>query len=130
MTKSNSLSRDFTEGNIRRQLILFSLPFMASNALLVLYSTIDMLIVGKYVGTAGLSAVSQSSQIINFATMVCLGFANSGQVLIAQAIGAAKKKETNNIIGTLFTVILAMGVAFSVIILLSKKCRRVGIISY
>lgn len=100
-----SLSRSFTEGNIAKQLLLFALPFMASNALQVLYSTIDMLIVGEYVGTPGLSAVSQSSQIVNFATMVCLGFSNAGQVLLAQAQGAGKRKEMNHIIGTLFTFI-------------------------
>ncbi len=119
--KSTKLTKDFTNGSIAKQLFQLMIPFMLSNALQVLYSTIDMIIVGKYVGTAGLSAVSQSSSILNFATMVCLGFANGGQVLIAQAIGADKKKETNSIIGTLFTVILAMGLLFSVIILLSKN---------
>jgi len=118
--KSTKLAKDFTSGSIAKQLFSLMIPFMLSNALQVLYSTIDMIIVGKYVGTAGLSAVSQSSQILNFATMVCLGFANGGQVLIAQAIGAEKKKETNSIIGTLFTVILAMGLFFSIIIILSK----------
>ena len=93
---SRTLSKDFTSGNIPKQLLLFSLPFMASNALQVLYSTIDMIIVGEYVGTPGLSAVSQSSMIVNFATMVCLGFSNSGQVLIAQALGAKKYKEMND----------------------------------
>ena len=58
---AKGLSKDFTQGNIARQLLWFALPFMASNALQVLYSTIDMVIVGEYVGTAGLSAVSQSS---------------------------------------------------------------------
>ena len=72
------------------------LPFMASNALQVLYSTIDMIIVGEYVGTPGLSAVSQSSQILNFATMVCFGFSNAGQVLVSQALGAGKRREMNN----------------------------------
>lgn len=115
------LSKDFTNGSISKQLFWLMIPFMLSNALQVLYSTIDMIIVGKYVGTAGLSAVSQSSSILNFATMVCLGFANGGQVLISQAIGAGKKKETNSIIGTLFTVILSFGAVFSVIILLSKN---------
>lgn len=119
--KSTKLTKDFTNGNISRQLFFLMIPFMLSNALQVLYSTIDMIIVGKYVGTAGLSAVSQSSSILNFATMVCLGFANGGQVLIAQAIGADKKKETNSIIGTLFTVILSMGLIFAVIIFLSKN---------
>lgn len=118
--KTSKLTKDFTTGSISKQLFNLMIPFMLSNALQVLYSTIDMIIVGKFVGTAGLSAVSQSSSILNFATMVCLGFANGGQVLIAQAIGADKKKETNSIIGTLFTVILAMGLFFSFVIILSK----------
>jgi len=103
------------------QLLMFTLPFMASNALQVLYSTIDMVIVGKYVGTPGLSAVSQSSQILSFATMVCLGFSNAGQVLISQALGAGKRKEINEIIGTLFGMILGMGLFLSCAILLARQ---------
>jgi len=117
---SNKLSKDFTKGNIARQLFWFTLPFMASNALQVLYSTIDMIIVGEYVGTAGLSAVSQSSQIVNFATMVCLGFSNAGQVLVSQAIGSGKRREMNNIIGSLFSLILMFAVFLSVIILVAR----------
>ncbi|MBQ7365423.1 MAG: MATE family efflux transporter [Clostridia bacterium] len=89
---------------------------MASNALQVLYSTVDMVIVGQFVGTAGLSAVSQSSLIVNFVTMVCMGFSNAGQVLISQAIGAGKKKELNSIIGTLFCIIMAMGLILSLVV--------------
>ena len=114
MVAAKKLSKDFTSGSIAKQLLLFALPFMASNALQVLYSTIDMIIVGEFVGTAGLSAVSQSSQIINFATMVCLGFSNAGQVLIAQALGAKKPKEMNDIMGTLFCLIMIIALAFSV----------------
>ena len=113
-----SISKDFTKGNIWRQLIFFSLPFMASNALQVFYSTIDMLIVGKFVGTAGLSAVSQSSLIMNFATMLGLGFSNGGQILISQALGAKKKKEMNDVIGTLFSFITMLSVALTAIVLL------------
>ncbi len=112
---TNRLSKDFTRGSVAKQLLLFTLPFMASNALQVLYSTIDMIIVGEYVGTAGLSAVSQSSQILNFATMVCLGFSNAGQVLISQALGAGKRREMNRIIGTLFSLITILSVFLSVV---------------
>ena len=93
---------------------------MASNALQVLYSTIDMIIVGHYVGTPGLSAVSQSSQILNFATMVCLGFSNGGQVLVSQALGAGKRKEINNIIGTLFSLITVLGIILSAVVLIAR----------
>ena len=115
-----ALSKDFTNGSIAKQLILLSLPFMLSNALQVLYSTIDMIIVGKFVGTAGLSAVSQSSQIVNFAVMVCLGFSNSGQVLIAQALGAKKNKEMNSIIGTLFGFLMTVSLFLTAVILLFR----------
>ena len=118
--KTKKLSKNFTQGNIPKQLFWFMLPFMASNALQVLYATVDMIIVGHYVGTPGLSAVSQSSLILNFATMVCLGFSNAGQVLVSQALGAGKKKEINQIIGTLFTIIFAMGIFFSAVALLFK----------
>ncbi len=114
------LAKDFTRGNIPTQLLWFTLPFMASNALQVLYSTVDMIIVGKYVGTPGLSAVSQSSLIVNFATMVCLGFSNAGQVLVAQALGAGKKKELNHIIGTLFTLVACISMIFTIVIVLAK----------
>ncbi len=115
---SNKITKDFTKGNIPKQLLLFTLPFMASNALQVFYSTIDMMIVGKYVGTAGLSAVAQSSQIVNFATMVCLGVSNAGQVLVAQALGAGKKDRMNHIIGTLFSILMILALVFSAIIIL------------
>ena len=118
---ANKLSKDFTQGNVWKQLLFFTLPFMASNALQVLYSTIDMVVVGAYVGTPGLSAVAQSSQIMNFATMVCFGFANGGQVLVSQALGAGKRKELNRIIGTLFSLIAMLAVVLSGVILLTRE---------
>ena len=118
---AKSITKDFTKGNIAIQLLWFTLPFMASNALQVLYSTIDMIIVGEYVGTAGLSAVSQSSQIINFASMVCLGFSNGGQVLISQALGAGKKKKMNDIIGTLFSLLAILALFLTAVILLFRN---------
>lgn len=119
--EKKKIVKDFTKGNIATQLIWFTLPFMASNALQVIYSTVDMMVVGKYVGTPGLSAVSQSSLIVNFATMVCLGFSNGGQVLVAQALGAGKKKELNSIIGTLFTLVSCISILFTIGILLAKE---------
>lgn len=118
---ATKLTKDFTQGNVAKQLTSLMLPFMASNALQVVYSTIDMIIVGEYVGTPGLSAVSQSSQILNFATMVCFGFSNAGQVLIAQALGAGKRKEMNRIIGTLFSLITLLAVVLSGVMLLGRN---------
>jgi len=110
-----TITKDLTKGSIPKTLLLFTLPFMFSNALQVLYSTIDMMVVGKFVGTAGLSAVSQSSQIVNLATMVCLGVSNAGQILVSQALGSGKRERLNSIIGTLFCIVMIIAVAFTAV---------------
>ncbi len=117
----STITKDFTKGNIAKSLLYFTVPFMLSNALLVLYSTIDMMVVGNYVGTEGLSAVSQSSQIVNFAVMVCLGFSNAGQVLVAQALGAGKRDRLSSVIVTLFSLLVMFSVVLSLLLIGFKE---------
>lgn len=76
--KKNKLINDFTAGSIPKKMLLFAVPFMVSNLMQVLYSLVDMIVVGQFVGSYGLSAVSVASQIFTFMTMVCLGFSNGG----------------------------------------------------
>ena len=47
--------KDFTSGNITKQLIIFSLPLFLSNLLQVVYNMVDMLIVGFALGNPGIS---------------------------------------------------------------------------
>ena len=115
-----SIAKDFTRGSIPKQLFWFTLPFMASNALQVLYSTIDMIVVGQYVGTAGLSAVSQSSLIVNLAVMICFGVSNAGQVLVSQALGSGKRDRLSSIIGTLFSILMIVALAFTGLFILLR----------
>lgn len=111
----NKIINDYTQGSIPRELIKFSIPFMLSNGLQVLYSLVDMIVVGQFVGSYGLSAVSVASNVFMFMTMVCIGFSNGGQIYIAQLIGAGERKELNRAIGTLFTIIMMMGVGMTII---------------
>jgi putative MATE family efflux protein len=121
MKVTNALARDFTKGSIPKLMLIFMLPFMASNAFQVLYSTIDMIVVGRYIGSAALAAVAQGSQILNFATMLCTGYCTGAQVLIAQMIGADRRENLNSVIGTLFSSTLLIGLIFSVAIIVFRK---------
>ena len=114
------ITKDYTQGSIPKQLFFFMLPFMLSNALQVMYSAVDMVIVGRFVGSAGLAAVAQGSQIVNFAVMFFMGFSTGGQTLIAQIIGANKRGELNKVIGTLFTAVFLFGVLFTLILVLPR----------
>ena len=113
--KTKTLIYDFTEGPIFLKLIRFAIPFMMSNAMQVLYSLVDMVIVGRFVGSHGLSAVSLSSQSFVFLTMICNGFCNGGTIYISQLIGKGDRDKLNNTIGTLFTMILGIGILVSII---------------
>ncbi len=104
--KTGSAIRDFTEGSISKQIVAFALPFMFANTLQILYSTVDMIIVGQAIGSAGISAVSTSSHIINLLSMFSLGFCTGGQIIISQLIGAGRRKDVRSAISTL-TVIIA-----------------------
>ena len=118
---SSRYSLDMTCGPFLKKIMIFSVPLILTGILQLAYNTADVIVVGRFVGTAGLSAVSQSSQIINFATMVLLGFSNAGQVLVSQAFGAGKKKEMNDIIGTMFSVMTIFAAILSVIIIEIKQ---------
>jgi putative MATE family efflux protein len=106
---------DLTEGNLTRQLIIFSIPFMLSNLLQGLYSVVDMVIVGRFVGSVGLSSVSIGSQLIMFFTWLGMGFSTSGQVMIGQYVGMKDKEGIRRTIGTLFTMLIIGAVALGLI---------------
>ena len=112
---------DFTDGRLFGPMLLFAIPFMLSNGLQVLYAMADMLIVGKFVGSHGISAVMTAGQTVFFLTMVGMGFATGGQVLISQLIGRHETARLKSAIGTQFTIILTVGILFSV---LSVLCAR------
>ena len=114
--RKNKLISDFTQGSVPKHLVKFMLPFMASNGLQVLYSLVDMVIVGQYVGSAGLSGVSQGSLITVFFTLFCMGFSNSGQIIVSQLLGAGKKEELQKVIGTLFSLTIVVGVVLSALL--------------
>lgn len=109
------LVTDYTTGSVPKSLIRFSLPFMLSNALQVVYSLVDMLVVGQVMGTNAVSGVTNGSTVVMFMTMVGMGFSNGGQIYIAQLIGAQRKKELNSAIGTLFSLVLGLAAILTVI---------------
>lgn len=115
----NNIIRDYTKGPIWWPMVLFALPFMLSNGLQVLYSVVDMLIVGQFLGKVGVAAVSNAGRIFIFLTMVCLGLSLSGQIYISQLIGQGERGEKiNKTIGTYFFSQLVIGAIMTVIGLL------------
>lgn len=98
---SKSEIKDFTEGNITKQLLLFAAPLFLSNLLQVVYNMVDMAVVGATVGKEGISAVSVGGDIIALLTFVGMGFGGAGQVLIAKYVGLGQREKIGRFVGTM-----------------------------
>ena len=56
---------DFTQGNILKKLVAFMMPVLGALILQAAYGAVDLLVVGRFGSTSGLSAVSTGSQVLN-----------------------------------------------------------------
>ena len=103
MSGRRSMINDLTEGNVARQLLIFAYPFAISNVLQLVYNLVDMMVIGRFVGSTGLSAVAVGGDVLNLMTHICLGFTTAGQIMIAQYIGRGERDNVSRTIGTMFT---------------------------
>ncbi|MBQ9459529.1 MAG: MATE family efflux transporter [Oscillospiraceae bacterium] len=115
MSAAPSMVRDLTKGPVTPQLLRFALPLFASNALQAIYNLVDMVVVGNYIGKAGMSAVSIGGDILHLLTFVAMGFSSAGQVIIARAVGTGRRDEIRKTIGTMFTFLLGTSLVISLV---------------
>lgn len=120
LTLSSSKS-DFTQGSILGKLLPFMVPILGALILQAAYGAVDLLVVGRFGTTSGLSAVSTGSQVLNFVTFVITQFAMGVTVIIARYIGEKKQEQIGALIGgsaVIFAVVSA--ILFVVMICFSR----------
>ena len=112
---NNSQIKDFTQGNITKQLIAFSWPLLLSNILQVVYNMVDMIIVGNVMGKVGTSAVTVGGDVTNLLTFIGIGFASAAQILIARYIGANERDKIGKFVGTMSSFLFVSAIVMSVL---------------
>lgn len=95
----NSDKSDFTQGSILKKLSLFMLPILGALILQAAYGAVDLLVVGHFGSTAGLSAVSTGSQVLNLVTFVVTQLAMGVTVLIARYLGEKRNENIGAVLG-------------------------------
>ena len=118
----SSSKSDFTQGSILGKLLPFMVPILGALVLQAAYGAVDLLVVGRFGTTSGLSAVSTGSQVLNFVTFVITQFAMGVTVIIARYIGEKKQNLIGSVIGgsaIIFAIVSA--VLFVIMIVLSKQ---------
>jgi len=113
--------RDLTRGSVPKTLLSFSLPLFLSGLLQMVYNMVDMIVVGRFVGTEGLSAVAIGGEVLMLITFVAMGFSNAGQILISRSVGEGRKDTISELIGTLFTLMTGLAILLMVLFLFSYQ---------
>lgn len=117
-----SLEKDLTSGNVVSNLLKFAFPFILSNFVQSLYNIVDMIIVGKFVGTVGISGVNIGGQLTFLMTLIGISFCAGASIIIGQYMGAKDMENVEKTIATLlsFLVVVAFSLSVAMIILDDK----------
>ena len=106
-------SVNLTQGPILKQIILFAIPLLLGQLFQQLYNSVDSIVVGRFVGTTALAAVSSSGDISMLLTGFFVGFSSGASVVFGRAFGANRLDKLHAAIHTalLFSVMIGVGIA-------------------
>lgn len=114
-------ANDFTCGPILPKMLRFMLPILGALILQAAYGAVDILVVGRFGTTEGISGVSTGSNIMNLFTFVLAGFATSVTILIAKYLGEKKSEKIGAVIGGAVVFFLAVGIALTVLLVVFAR---------
>ena len=104
-----------TEGSISKKIIFFAIPLFIGNLFQQLYNTADSLIVGNFLGSNALAAVSSSGNLIFLMLGFINGIAMGAGVVIARYYGEKNSENLQKVIHTTVAFGLASGLFLTVI---------------
>ena len=108
--KKNSYEIDMVHGPILGKMLVFAFPLMLSSILQLLFNAADVVVVGRFAGSAALAAVGSTSALINLLINVFVGVSIGANVLVARYLGARDFENTSETVHTSILVALVSGV--------------------
>lgn len=101
---------DFTQGSIIKKLLRFMIPILGALILQAMYGAVDILVVGRFGTTAGISGVSTGSSIVNLITFTITGLTMGVTVLMGQYFGEKKEEKVGMVVGGAIWLFLVLAV--------------------
>ena len=108
-------NRRITEGVIWKQILLFFFPILLGSFFQQMYSTVDTVIVGRFVGTAALAAVGASGPILSLINGFFLGVSTGATVIMSQYCGACDREGISRALHTGIALALTLGILIMVL---------------
>ncbi len=95
---------DMTTGQPWKKIAIFTIPMIIGNIAQQLYSTVDSIVVGRYVGDNALAAVGSAGPIFNLLLVLFMGISVGASIMVAQYFGAKDKESLSKAIGNCITL--------------------------
>ncbi len=106
---------DLCNGPLLGKIIVFTIPIMLSGILQLLFNAVDMVVVGRFCGSASLAAVGSTGAITNLIVGLFMGLSVSSGIMISHAVGSQHKKEIDRVLHTSVLSSIIMGAVLGVI---------------
>jgi len=109
------MNRDMTTGSEWRHIVLFALPLFFGNLLQQLYSTVDSIVVGNFVGQNALAAVGSCSELAFIFLAVAMGMSVGSGILVSQLFGAQRTQDLRRAASSALIMLAALGAVISLL---------------
>ena len=111
VTKKRAQSNeiDMLNGPLFKKILLFALPLAASSLLQELFNSVDVAVVGHFVGSRALAAVGSNAPVIGLLINLFMGVSMGACAIISNHIGQQDDRSIRNAISTVQLVALLSG---------------------
>lgn len=114
-------TNDFTQGNIVTKLLRFMIPILGALILQAMYGAVDILVVGRFGTTAGISGVSTGSSIVNLVTFTITGLSMGVTVVMGQYLGEKRPQKVGKVVGGAIWLFLVLAFILAAVMLLFAR---------
>lgn len=108
-------------GPLFSKIVLYSIPLILTGVLQLLYNAVNIVVVGRFVGSNALAAVGSTTSLINLLINLFIGLSVGASVVMAKHYGADQYKDANETVHTSVAISTASGIILTVFGLLAAK---------
>lgn len=108
--RSRSNEIDMLNGPLFKKILVFALPLAASSLLQELFNSVDVAVVGHFVGSEALAAVGSNAPVIGLLINLFMGISMGACAIISNHIGQRDDRSIRHAINTVELVALLSGI--------------------
>lgn len=112
---------DFTQGSIVSKLLRFMIPIFGALVLQAMYGAVDILVVGQFGTTAGISGVSTGSGIVNLLTFTVTGLTMGVTIVMGQYLGEKRPEKVGQVVGGAIWLFFVMSFVIAALMLILAR---------